>query len=324
MRKSFKTALLIAGLGMCTTLLGSGASRAQSNVDGRVHKLESEMRAVQRQVFPGGSGKYFQPQIAPVEPNTGPLPGTPSDSVLSDLTARVNALESQMRTLTGQVEEANHHLRQMEDSTASYRRGTDARLKVLEGGSTGLAAETSTNSRTAHDGVLTPPSVASGKVSPPPVVATAGETAKGGARARLVAAVDRPSTDDPAEDAYIYGYRLWSAKLYPEAETQLKSVVTKYPDNRRASFAQNLLGRAYLDEGKPSLASIAFYENYKKYHDGERAPESLYYLAQSLIDLKKPADACKVYGELSDVYGDKISESMKADIVKGRATANCK
>ena len=33
------------------------------------------------------------------------------------------------------------------------------------------------------------------------------------------------------------------------------------------------LGRAYLDDGKPSLASIAFYDNYKKYPDGERAPE---------------------------------------------------
>jgi TolA-binding protein len=58
--------------------------------------------------------------------------------------------------------------------------------------------------------------------------------------------------------------------------------------------------------------------------DGERAPDSLYYLAQALMQLKKPADACKVYDELSDVYGAKISASMKADIAQGRRTAQCK
>ena len=136
--------------------------------------------------------------------------------------------------------------------------------------------------------------------------------------------IDKPNTGDAAEDAYIYGYRLWAAKKYPAAEAQLKSVVAKYPDSKRASYAQNLLGRSYLDDGKPSLASIAFYDNYKKMPDGERAPDSLYYLAQALMQLKKPADACKVYGELSDVYGDKITAGMKADIAQGRRTAQCK
>ena len=51
---------------------------------------------------------------------------------------------------------------------------------------------------------------------------------------------------------------------------------------------------------------MTFYDNYKTLPDGERAPESLYYLAQALLTLKKPADACKVYGELTEVYGAKI------------------
>jgi TolA-binding protein len=121
----------------------------------------------------------------------------------------------------------------------------------------------------------------------------------------------------------MYGYRLWAAKRYPEAEAQLKKVVATYPEHRRASYAQNLIGRAYLDEGKPSLASIAFYDNYKKRPEGERAPDSLYYLAQALVRLKKPADACKVYGELTDVYGTKIDATMKANVAKGRVAAKC-
>ena len=118
-------------------------------------------------------------------------------------------------------------------------------------------------------------------------------------------AVAKPNSGDAAEDGYLYGYRLWQAKLYPEAETALKEVVAKYPSHKRWSFAQNLLGRSYLDEGKPSLASIAFYDNYKKAPEGERAPDSLFYLAQALVKLGKPADACKVWGELTESYPDK-------------------
>src|SRR3546814_10854581 len=104
--------------------------------------------------------------------------------------------------------------------------------------------------------------------APPPVTSTVGPgkttPPPDEGRKAAVAAVERPDTGDAAEDAYIYGYRLWEAKFYPEAEAQLKSVVEKYSSHRRASFAQNLLGRAYLDEGKPALASVAFYENYQK------------------------------------------------------------
>lgn len=145
------------------------------------------------------------------------------------------------------------------------------------------------------------------------------------ARAQLVAAVEKPSTADPADDLYVYGFRLWQAKLYPEAQSQLKQVVSKYPTNRRASWAQNLLGRAYLDEGKPSLASLAFYENYKKFPDGERAPDSLYFLTVALKRLGKPsADICQVYDELSEVYATKITAQMKDDIARGRVTEKCK
>jgi TolA-binding protein len=164
-------------------------------------------------------------------------------------------------------------------------------------------------------------------------VRASGDTAPGRAadakpadpvRSTRAASVDKPDTGDAAEDAYTYGFRLYTAKMYPEAEAQLKQVVAIYPRHRRASFAQNLLGRSYLDEGKPSLASIAFYDNYKKFPEGERAPDSLYYLGQSLTKLNKPADACKVYGELTDVYGDKISAGMKADVAKARVAAKCK
>jgi TolA-binding protein len=291
----------IAALG----LAGSAApALAQSQLSSRVDRLEREMNAVQRKVFPGVAGQnYLQPEITPGQAPQDQGYGTPASSPLTDLSARVGSLEQQMSSMTNTLEETQHRLRVLEDNFNNYKQVTDHRLAALEGGAGGIGS--------AAGGA---PAIA----SPPPL------NGPGSAVANDSATVEKPNTGDPEEDAYIYGYRLWAAKQYPAAESQLKSVVAKYPNGKRASYAQNLLGRSYLDDGKPSLASMAFYDNYKKMPDGDRAPDSLYYLGRALIQLKKPADACKVYDELSDVYSAKLSASMTADIAAARRTAQCK
>src|SRR3546814_3170373 len=82
-----------------------------------------------------------------------------------------------------------------------------------------------------------------------------------------------------------------------------------------------VVGRAYRDDGKPALASVAFYENYQKRPKGDRAADSLAYLGEALIQLKKPADACKVYAELEQVYGASLSNGLRGLMDKGRTRA---
>ena len=307
------------------TALVPVAAGAQSNVEGRVGKLESEMRAVQRKVFPGGAGQYLQPEITrpDVAQSAG---GSPATSAVADLTSRVTALEQQMAGMTDQIEQTGYKVRQLQDQFEAYKRSTDAKLAGLAAtpalattpASTPLGEDAAASGSTA--GAPGRPSRGSTR----PAAATPKPAPADDAAPAAVAGVEKPATGDTPEDEYNYGYRLWAAKQYPQAEAQLKKVVATSPKHRRASYAQNLLGRSYLDEGKPSLASMAFYDNYKKMPDGERAPDSLYYLAQALMKLNKPADACKVYGELTDVYGSKVSGQMKADVEKGRTAAKCK
>jgi len=323
---------LLAATAMAVVFGAAGTAQAQdSALNGRVDRLEREMRAVQRKVFPGGAGQTVEPQITP-ETNTS-IPGIPSSSPLSDLTQRVTAIEEQLRTLTGQVEQGQYRLRQLEDAFAAYKRGTDARIKALEDRSTATAAlggeDTTVPSDTGGANIRPPasgtrpsipaPGTSAGTTAPKPAAPATGT------RAQQLAAIEKPATGDAAEDGYTYGFRLWQAKLYPEARRELEAVSSKYPTHRRASYAQNLLGRAYLDSGAPSLAAVAFYENYKKNPKGERAPDSLYYLAQALIKLKKPAsEVCKVYTELDQLYGDKLSTEMKTGVAEGRASQKCK
>ena len=278
---------------------------AGGGIEGRVDRLEREMRAVQRKVFPGGAGQTIEPQITPPERQPG-APGLPATSAVADLNARVSAVESQLSQITGQVEQSQYRLRQLEEAFNAYKRSTDARLKALEAGAAPAEDDAPVTG--------TRPAPTRPAVGGPATVPTT-----------PAVAVDRPKSDDPAEDGYVYGYRLWQAKQYDKAITELRTVVQKYPKHRRASYSQNLLGRALLDQGKPALAATAFFESYQKMPNGERAPDSLYYLAQSLVKMKKPAsEVCKVYDELSQVYGDRISDAMKKDVATSRTASKCK
>lgn len=285
----------------------------------RVDKLEKEMKAVQRKVFPGGAA--LEPELA--ASNAPPLPaGSASSAPITDLTARVDSLETQLRSLTGQVEQDGFRLKKLEDAQKTY----EGRLKAME-----TPADTAEKAPMKDIALVTPapktPVAKPGAQTKPAVVKPASTPAPNAkvdsARKTAIAAVEVPATGDAAEDAYTYGFRLYSAKLYPEAQAKLKEFAAKYPSHKRASYAQNLLGRAYLDEGKPALASVAFYDNYQKNPRGERASESLSWLGTALLRLKKPADACKVYSEFDEVYGNKSSADLKARVTKGKTDAKC-
>lgn len=295
--------------------LGAPAFAQTAPLDQRVGKLEKEMRAVQRTVFPQG---------APVQPDLVATPAPPTDSnpasaPILDLTARVDSLERQLATLTGASEQNGFKIRQLEETLARVQ----ARLGTLEGGTPPVVA---TDPPTGGPAPVAPtPSVTTPKPAPrPPLAGNDTPSKPDPARRAAVAAIEMPSTGDAAEDDYTYGFRLYTAKLYPEAQAKLKEFTAKYPvTNKRWSYAQNLLGRAYYDEGKPALASLAFNENYEKAPRGERAADSLTWLGQSLVKLKQNAKACTVFKVLDEDYGRSLTADQKSRAAKGRSDAKC-
>ncbi len=307
---------------LATAATASLAQSTTGQLDLRVGKLEKEMKAVQRTVFPQG---------APVQPDLSATPapataaGNPASAPLSDLTTRVDTLEKSLSALTGTGEQNGYRIKQLEDALAKVQ----ARLATLEGGGTTTPTPTAAVDRPTPAPTLvaastTPkPATVAPKPATTPVAKPA--TAKPDpARKAALAAIELPATGDAVEDEYSYGFRLYTAKFYPEAQAKLKEFTAKHPvTQKRWSYAQNLLGRAYLDEGKPALASVAFYDNYQKAPRGDRAADSLTWLGQALVKLKKPADACKVFAELDDVYATRLTADQKARAAKGRADAKC-
>ncbi|MDP8912078.1 MAG: tetratricopeptide repeat protein [Pseudomonadota bacterium] len=267
-------------------------------VEKRVNKLEQEMRAVQRKVFPGGAGAIVEPEIRP-QPSAAPG-GLPAGSAVSDLSARVDALEAQLATLTGQIEQSGFRVRQLEETLNRFRSEAEARLASMEKG------------------------------APAPAVTAAAEVQEPAAEpsqpAGAAPAQDKPTASaagDPAEEAYNRGFRLWEKEDYAGAQAALEAMAKKYPNHPKASWARNLAGRAYLDEGKPATAAKILLGNYQTDPKGERAADSLLFLGQALMKLGKAAEACQVYDELRDVYGASLRDVVKQRLPKARSEAKC-
>jgi TolA-binding protein len=286
-----------------------------ANVEGRVGKLEKEMKAVQRKVFPEGAGKYFEPEIKPDEATKAG--GSSSTTAVADLIARVDAMETQLATLTGQVEQQGTKMRGLEAQLKSL----DAQVKALR------SADPAVDSPSSGATPVTPMASKPTTIAPKPAATTPkpSTAAKPSAsRTAAVAAIQKPSTGDGFADGYDFGYRLWEAKYYPEAQVQLEETVKKYPKHKRISYARNLLGRAWLDDGKPATAVKILYDNYTTEPDGDRAPESLYFVGIALNQLGKVTEACKAFDSVEKEYPDAVKSRLSARLIEGRKKAKCK
>jgi TolA-binding protein len=247
------------------------AVQAQQQEAERLQRIETQLRALQRAVFPGGDQRFFEPEIAAPQPGS-PAAATPavSASALTGVLARLEAIELQLARLTAATEVNENALALM-----------DTRLALLEQGA--VPEVPAPTAAAAPAATLAPAQVAAGAATATtaparpavqPVAQPAAPVASGPSAERLAAvqAILKPATADAGDDEYVYGFRLWDAGFYPEAQQQLALFLERYPGHSRATFARNLLGRAFLDAGEPRRAATHFFENYQSDKQAARAP----------------------------------------------------
>jgi TolA-binding protein len=297
---------------------GAVPAQAQDSTEGRLKKVEAEVRALQRKVFPGGDGTFFEPQIAPPATTAGTGPQAPTTTPLTDLLGRMDAVEAQMNRLTAQIEQNTNRINQLE-----ARLGSGAASPLVDGAAPAASAPPPVSASQSNLSVM---SGGSSAVQPASVTTTtkAPAAVPSASRLQAVQAIVKPQTGDPGDDEYSYGYRLWEAKFYPEAEQQLKLFLEKYPKHGRASWGRNLLGRAYLDEGNPLEAAKWFVQNYQADKNADRAPDSLLYLAVSMKQLKDTKRACIALAEFSQTYAAEAAGRLRSlyDSTRNGLTCN--
>ncbi len=318
------SAIALTLVAISATLMPVGplpAARAQTapeNTDVRLRRIEAELRAVQRKVFPDGAGKAFGPEITP---SASSSPATlPAPTAVTDILTRMDTVEAQLQRLTAASEENQNHLAKLEARLATLEAAsapaTNAAVPAAELPSAGPAialvapaADLPKPAKPAQKPALTKPEAVKTEVSPDRVAA--------------VMAIEKPSSDDKAEDEYAYGYRLWEAKFFPEAQQQLLRVVQQYPRHARISYARNLLGRAYLDDGKPGTAAQYFLQNYQADRKGDRAADSLLYLGVAMNRLKEEKRACVAFAEFRLTYPAELTGRLKAQYAAATNPVTC-
>jgi tol-pal system protein YbgF len=261
-------------------------------VEKRVGKLESEMRAVQRKVFPGGDPRFFEPEIAAPAAAPAAAVGNPASAPLVDLTARVGELERQLREMTGAIEANQFKLRQLEEAQTKLRADVEFRLAALEGG--GAAA-----------------------------VGAAAIPAKPGAKPPATAKTPAAPPAASADAAWKAAYAHALDKDWPSTETAMTDFIAAYPKSPRIPQAQYWLGRSFAARDQHAQAAKSFLELYQTAPLSPRGPDSLLGLATAMNGLKKPKDACRVIGELESVYGEKLTPAQQTEAKALRTKAKC-
>lgn len=310
--------LTIGSAALATTALAALPAMAQDNPEARIKKLEAEVRALQRKVFPGGDGRYFEPEIT-TPSEAGPSVVTPSTTAVTDMLARLDSIEAQMQRLTGQVEENGNTIRDLSTRLAALELAASAAEAAAPAEAT-VAAPLPTPTPTPAPAPASPSNSSARAAPVTAVAAPAGPTAD---RLAAVQAIAKPQTEDAGDDEYSYGFRLWSAGFYPEAQQQLALFLEKYPDHARTSWGRNLLGRAYLDDGKPREAAGWFLKNYQADKQSARAPDSLLFLAESMIALKDTSRACIALAEFGETYPALATGRLKDQYEADRQKVKC-
>lgn len=301
MRSSIAISIAVLSLAAAS----SAVAQNQPTPEQRIQRLENQLRQVQGRVFVRGqpadtAGFVYEPAA--------------TQSSVTAVNDRLAALERQMADILRLSEENGNRLASMETAVGRLRTDQEARLTTLER----RIAEAPTVS-------VGQPSIAPGTATSPakpPSITTATTTPKSNGPSPAAPATATPA-DDPGEAVYSEGFRLWEAGKYAEAIASLRGFTAVYPQHRRVSFANNLIGRSLLDSGQSREAAEALLTNYRSNPRGERAPDSLYYLGQALMKLGQPGQACKAYAELEDVYGGKIRADLAKLIPPAKSQAAC-
>ena len=313
----------IAALAACTSLAllpaAATGQRQQPTPEQRIDRLEKQVSQVQRQVFPRGR---------PADTAGFSTEPAATQSSVVTLDQRLDSVERQMTDLLRQSEENGHRLQALEADIGKIRSDQDQRIGALEQRMAEAASAAPVIAAPAEEPPASrpPPSRTPSSRAP-----ARGKPPSSTARPNGAAVSDAPSAagdasapeSDPGEDAYSEGFHEWQAGQFDQAIATLKRFVAAYPKHRRASFANNLIGRAYLDKGDPQSAAAVLLANYRSNPDGERAQDSLYYLGQAVMKMGQPSQACRAYAELESVYGSKVRADLQKLLSDAKAQAQC-
>ena len=271
-------------LWLCIAVAVAAPAAAQSTQDlrsliERVERLQRELNTLQGHVYRGGA-----PEVA----GTALPPGAPGPSAgyAAQFELRLTQLETELRNLTGRIEEVSFGVDEIKSRLDKLVADVDFRLSALEGGRPAGAPSAKPLQGPAATPVPAP--------SPPAVAVAPAPSRQSGAASPLP-----PGT---RKEQYDYAFLLLRRAQYDKAEDALRAFVEAYPEDELAGNAQYWLGETYYVRGEYEEASVHFLRGYRKYADSPKGPDNLLKLGMSLASLGKTDEACAAWSRLAEEF----------------------
>ncbi|MGM0423085.1 MAG: tol-pal system protein YbgF [Pseudomonadota bacterium] len=283
-KKLIMTAILVTGCAI--------PAMAQSNdvrqLNGRISQLENQIQTLSRAVFRGD-----------VDAQLPSLSGSDNDAStgVARLQSQFSQLEEQMRELTGQIEEQQHQIDQINRQLAS---GAAAPAQPQ------LQTQSQSGAQSGREGsqpdynYATPEVVNPGDDDTQPTTVIESDTDR-----------DEARSDIPADDLYEKAFVDIREGRYQEAEKGFRTFLNSYPDHKLAGNSQYWLAETYYVRGNYSDAAKFFAQGYQDYPESSKASDNLLKLGLSLAKLGNTEDACLSLAQLKDQFPDETGPVMR-------------
>jgi tol-pal system protein YbgF len=274
------------------------------------------------------------------------MPGAADVPVTAQLTIRIQQLESELRQLTGQVEDLSYTLQQLKAKQERFQNDVEYRLSELEkaapvGGAPVQATAPAAPARAAGQvppTAVTPPgapprdlgsvpanALSSGgpvQLSPQAAAPTAPRPTPDAAAPATPAAAAVKLPSAPPKQQYEYAFEFVKKQDYPSAEQALRAFVAAHPNDELAGNAQYWLGETFYVRGNFNEAAANFLSGYQKYPKSPKAPDNLLKLGLSLANTGKNKEACAAYARFNSEYAA-ASEFLKRRVREERTRLAC-
>lgn len=263
----------------------------------------------------------------------------------AELMVRIQDLEEQIRTLTGQVEGLQFQLTQMQTLVERMQTDSEFRFQQLEGGAPGKPQAAAPTEGAMPSDTLPQDQVPviAGDAAPmdfelgdsaDPLLGSGGGSADLGtlssedelaldpARPLDLSLGSGPVSNGDAIAQYEAGFDAMTRGDYAFAEEQFSQFIALYPDDPQAPDATNFLGEALIQRGAYTDAAQVLADGYTRYRDSRRAPDMMLKLGVALAGAEQTDVACRTFSTLAQRYPD-LTPAFQQRLAEENQKAQC-
>ncbi len=276
-------------------------AQSKNDVDGRLRQIENDIDTLNRAVYKGET-----------PPSGG---GGGNNAVAADQEVRIQQMETDIRNLTGKVEQQSYDVQQLQQRVDALTQDTGMRLDTLEKGARSGAAPMGAAAANPQPGDVPLYNAPGQQPATPPAAIDSDATVTGiggigdilknnGPQAGMKTTAPLGGGTQDAANLYEQGFAEIKREDYPAAEKNFATFLKSYPDHALAPNALYWLGETFYARKQYDKAAKVFAESYQKYPAGPKGADNLLKLGMSLSGMGKKNEACIALGQLGKQYAD--------------------